>query len=138
MALEFLLVSSGFNYFLLLRDEQNSMCVCRGGGGGGLAVIKCIYLLSTYLHFIQDIDDRCLLLTSSTSSVDLPFQEYQMMEKHHMDQNPYISSLYPKPGVVTDNMTREDDMAQSPGLAEPKGDRPGTPPWPADQGLASF
>jgi hypothetical protein len=31
MALEFLLMSLGFNSFLLLRDEQNSKC--RGGGG---------------------------------------------------------------------------------------------------------
>jgi hypothetical protein len=38
-----------------------------------LAVIKCIYLPPTYLHFIQDIEDRCLLLKSSTSFVDLPF-----------------------------------------------------------------
>jgi hypothetical protein len=67
MALEFLLMSPGFNSFLLLRDEQNSKC------GGLLAVIKCIYLSPTYLHFIQDIEDRCLLLTSSTSFVHLPF-----------------------------------------------------------------
>jgi hypothetical protein len=40
-----------------------------------LVVIKCIYLPPTYLYFIQDIEDRCLLLTSSTSFVDLPFQE---------------------------------------------------------------
>jgi hypothetical protein len=84
MALEFLLMFLGFNSFLLLRDEQNSNCVCLWGGGV-LAVIKCIYLLPTYLHFIQDIEDRCLLLTSSTSFVDLPFQEYRMMKKHHMD-----------------------------------------------------
>jgi hypothetical protein len=45
-----------------------------------LAVIKCIYLPPTYLHFIQDIEYRCLLLTSSTSFVDLPFQEHRMME----------------------------------------------------------
>jgi hypothetical protein len=32
MALEFLLMSLGFNSFLLLRDEQNSRCV--GGVGG--------------------------------------------------------------------------------------------------------
>jgi hypothetical protein len=32
MALEFLLMSPGFNSLLLLRDEQNSMCV--GGVGG--------------------------------------------------------------------------------------------------------
>jgi hypothetical protein len=35
MALEFLLTSPGFNSFLLLRDEQNSKCVCVGGGVGG-------------------------------------------------------------------------------------------------------
>jgi hypothetical protein len=49
--------------------------------GGVLAVIKCIYLPPTYLHFMQDIKDRCLLLTSSTSFVDLPFQDHRMMEK---------------------------------------------------------
>jgi hypothetical protein len=53
----------------LLRDEQNSRCVCLVGGV--LAVIKCIYLLPTYLYFIQDIEDRCLLQMSSTSFVDL-------------------------------------------------------------------
>jgi hypothetical protein len=31
MAQEFLLISPGFNFFLLLRDEQNSNCVCGGG-----------------------------------------------------------------------------------------------------------
>jgi hypothetical protein len=80
MALEFLLMSLGFNSFLFLRDEQNSKCA------RVLAVIKCIYLLPTYLHFIQDIEDRCLLLMSSTSFVDLPFQEHRMMKKHYMDQ----------------------------------------------------
>jgi hypothetical protein len=35
MALEFLLMSPGFNYFLLLRDKHNSKCVCVGGGVGG-------------------------------------------------------------------------------------------------------
>jgi hypothetical protein len=86
-ALEFLLMSPGFNSFLLLSDEQNPKCVC----GGVLAVIKYIYLLATYLYFIQDIEDMCLLLMSSTSFVDLPFQEHQMTEKHHMDKNPKIS-----------------------------------------------
>jgi hypothetical protein len=38
-----------------------------------LAVIKCIYSPPTYLHFMQDIEDRCLLLTSSMSFVDPPF-----------------------------------------------------------------
>jgi hypothetical protein len=56
-----------------------------------LAVIKCIYLTPTYLYFIQDLEDRCLLLTSSTSFVDLRLQEHRMIKKHHMDQNPYIS-----------------------------------------------
>jgi hypothetical protein len=69
MALEFLLLSPGFNSLLLLRDEQNSKCVCVGRG----VVIKCIYLPPAYLHFIQDIEDMCLLLTSSMSFVDPPF-----------------------------------------------------------------
>jgi hypothetical protein len=61
-----------------------------------LAVIKYTYLLPTYPNFIQEIEDRCLLLTSSTSFVDLPFQEHRMMEKHYMYQNPFISSICPK------------------------------------------
>jgi hypothetical protein len=69
MTLEFLLISPSFNSFLLLRDEQNSNCLC----GGVLAVIKSIYIPPTYLHFIQDTEDRCLLLMSSMSFVDLPF-----------------------------------------------------------------
>jgi hypothetical protein len=69
MALEFLLVSPGFNYFFCSGMSKTlSVCVC---GGGVLAVIKCIYLLPTYLYFIQDIEDRCLLQMSSTSFVDL-------------------------------------------------------------------
>jgi hypothetical protein len=76
MALEFLLVSPGFNCFLLLRDEQNSKCV-----GRVLVVKKCIYLSPTHLHLMQDIEDRCLLLIRSMSFVDLPFQEHRMMEK---------------------------------------------------------
>jgi hypothetical protein len=63
---------------------------------GVLAVVKCIHLSPTYRHFIQDIEDRLLLLTSSINFVDLPFQEHQMMKKHHKDQNPCISSLCPK------------------------------------------
>jgi hypothetical protein len=84
-----------------------------------LAVIKYIYLPPTYLHFMQDIEDRCLLLTSSTSFIDLPFQEHRMTEKRHMDQHPYISSLCPKLGVVSDNMTQGDDVAKSPGPTDP-------------------
>jgi hypothetical protein len=55
----------------------------------------------------------CLLLTSSMSFADLPFQEHWMMKKHHMNQNPYISSLCPKPLVVSDNMTSGDDVAKA-------------------------
>jgi hypothetical protein len=61
-----------------------------------MAFIKCIYLPPTYLHFIHDIEDMCLLLMSFMSFVDLPFQKHRMMEKHNMDQNPCISSLCPK------------------------------------------
>jgi hypothetical protein len=61
---------------------------------------------------MQDMEDMCLLLTSFMSFVDLPFQEHQMIEKHHMDQNPYISSLCPKPGAVIDNMTWQKARAQ--------------------------
>jgi hypothetical protein len=66
-------MSRAFNPFILLRDEQNTKC------GGVLAVIKCIYLPPTYLNFIQDIEDRYLLLMSSMSFVDLLFQEHLMM-----------------------------------------------------------
>jgi hypothetical protein len=55
----------------------------------------------------------CLLLTSSMSFVDLPFQEHWMTENNHMDQNPCISSLCPNYGIVTENMTRGNDVAQS-------------------------
>jgi hypothetical protein len=115
MALEFLLMTLEFNSFILFRDEQNSKCVW-----GVLAVIKCIYLPPTYLYLMQHIEDMCLLLMSSTSFVDLPFQEYQMIEKHHIDQNLYIYSLYPKLGVVLDNMTWGDDVAKSTGPTEPR------------------
>jgi hypothetical protein len=93
MELEILLLSLGLNSFLLLWDEQNSKCVC---WGVVLAVIKCIYLPPTYLHFTQDIEDRCLLLMSFTSFIDLPFQEHRITKKNQMDQNPCISSLCPK------------------------------------------
>jgi hypothetical protein len=69
---------------------------------------------------MQDIEDKCLSLTSSTSFIDLPFQEHWMMKKHHMDQNPYISSLCPKPGVVSDNMMWGDDVVKSPGPTDPR------------------
>jgi hypothetical protein len=68
---------------------------------------------------MQDIEDRCLLLMSSMSFVDLLFQEHPMMKKHHMDRNPDISSLCPKPGVVSDNITRGDGVAKSPGATDP-------------------
>jgi hypothetical protein len=93
MALEFLLMSTGFNSLLCSgMSKALSVWVC----GGVLAVIKCVYLPPTYLHFMQDIEDRCLLLMSSMRFVNLPFQEHQMTEKHHIDQNPCISSICPK------------------------------------------
>jgi hypothetical protein len=58
------------------------------------------------------------------SFVDLPFQEQRTTEKHHMDQNPYISSLCPKPGVVLDNTTRGDDVAKSLGPTDPRRGQP--------------
>jgi hypothetical protein len=64
------------------------------------------------------------LLTSSTSFVDLQFQEHRMTKKHHMDENPYISSLCRKPGVVSDNMTQGDDVAKWPGPTDPRWGRP--------------
>jgi hypothetical protein len=60
---------------------------------------------------MKDIEDWCLLLMSSMSFVDLQFQEHRMTEKHHMDRNPYISSLCQKPGVVLVNMILGDDVA---------------------------
>jgi hypothetical protein len=53
-----------------------------------------------------------------------------MMEKHHMDQNPYISLLCPKPWVVTDNLTQGDDVAQSPSPAKPKWGQQAPLRWP--------
>jgi hypothetical protein len=89
MALEFLLMPQDLIFFFC-SGTSKTLSV------GVLAVIKCTYLPPTYLHFIQDIEDRCLLLTGSMSFVDLPFQEHRMTEKHHMDQNPCISSICPK------------------------------------------
>jgi hypothetical protein len=42
-----------------------------------------------------------------------------MSEKHHMDQNPDIYSLCPKPGVASGNITWGDDVASS-GLVDPR------------------
>jgi hypothetical protein len=81
-----------------------------------LAVIKCIHFPPTYLHFMKYIEDG-LLLTSSTTFVDLLFQEHRMMEKNHMDQNPYITSLCPKPWLISYNMTQGE--AKSPGPTDP-------------------
>jgi hypothetical protein len=47
------------------------------------------------------------------SFVDLPFQKHWMMEKHDMDQNPFISAICPKQGIVIENITRGDDVSQS-------------------------
>jgi hypothetical protein len=123
---------------ILFFDSETSKTLSVCVGGGVLAVIKCIYLPPTYLHFIQDIEDRCLLLTNSTSFFDLQFQEHRMTEKDHMDQNPCISSICPKKGIVIENMTWGDDVAQSKGPTEPKWGRSAPPPWPAGQVLAPF
>jgi hypothetical protein len=44
-----------------------------------------------------------------------------MTEKHHMDQNLYISSLCPILGVVSDNVTQGDDVAESLGPTDLSG-----------------
>jgi hypothetical protein len=55
-----------------------------------------------------------------------------MTEKHDINQNPYISSLCLKPGVVSDNMTRGDDVAKSLGPIKPRWGRPSPLlGWPA-------
>jgi hypothetical protein len=69
---------------------------------------------------MQDIEDMYLLLMSSTCFVDVPFQEHRTMEKHHMDRNLYISSLCPKPRVVSDNMIQGDDVAKSSSPTDPR------------------
>jgi hypothetical protein len=43
-----------------------------------------------------------------------------MTENYNMDQNPYISLLCPKPGVVLDNMTWGDDVTKSSGSTDPR------------------
>jgi hypothetical protein len=72
----------------LIEGLDNFSMITSGGFGAleeVLAVIKYIYLPPTYLYFIQDIEDMCLLLTSFTSFVYLLFQEHRMTKKHHMD-----------------------------------------------------
>jgi hypothetical protein len=121
----------GFNSFLLLRDEQNSKCVCVLGGVG----VQNMHIFTTNIPtFHARYKDRCLLLTSSMSFVDLTFEEHRMMKEHHMYQNPYTSSLCPKPGVVSDNTAQGDDVAKRPGPADLG--LTGPTPWPASQALA--
>jgi hypothetical protein len=52
--------------------EEGVVCAVDSGNPAVLLVIKYIYLPSIYLYFIQDIEDRCLLLMSSMSCIDLP------------------------------------------------------------------
>jgi hypothetical protein len=95
----------------------------RDGGdwdGGLLTIIKYIYLSLTYLHFIQYIEDKCLLLTGFTSFVDLSFQKHRIMKKHHMDKNSYMSLLCPKLRIVSDNMIQRDDVAKNSGPTDPR------------------
>jgi hypothetical protein len=106
-----------------LVDGRCRIFSCLGGlpsNSSVLVVRKYTYLPPTYPNFIQDIEDRYLLLMSSTSFVDLPFQEHRIMEKHHMDQNPCIASLCLKYGIVTNNITWGDDVAQSSGPTKQK------------------
>jgi hypothetical protein len=121
-ALEFLLMSYDL-ILLFCLGTGKTLSVCLGRGV--LAVIKFIYLPLTYRHFMQDIEYRWLLLTSSMSSIDLPFQEHRMTKKHHINQNSYIFSLCLKPGVVSDNMTQGDDVAKSSGPTDPSWGWPG-------------
>jgi hypothetical protein len=90
MALEFLLMSQDLILFFC-SGMRKTLSVCGGVGGHKIHIFT-----ANILHFIQDIEDRCLLLTRSTSFVDPPFQEHWMTEKHHMDPNPRISSICTK------------------------------------------
>jgi hypothetical protein len=46
-----------------------------------LAVVKHLILLPTCPIFIQDLEDRCLFLTSSTSFVELSLQGHRMWKR---------------------------------------------------------
>jgi hypothetical protein len=45
-----MLISPGFNSFLMLRDEQNSKCVCRWGRG--VSGHK-MHIFSTNIHIVH-------------------------------------------------------------------------------------
>jgi hypothetical protein len=55
-----------------------------------------------------------------------------------MDQNPCISSICQKQGIVLENMTQGDDVVQCLGPTEPKWGRSAPPPWSGGQVLAPF
>jgi hypothetical protein len=59
-----------------LDEWENALMARKNGVVAAklLTVIKCKYLPPTCLHFIQDVEDRCLLLTSF---INLPFQEHR-------------------------------------------------------------
>jgi hypothetical protein len=65
-------MSPRFNSFLLLRDEEDSKY------GGGVGSHKMHIFAANIPTFHARYKDRCLLLTSSTSFLDILFQEYRM------------------------------------------------------------
>jgi hypothetical protein len=68
MALEFLLMSLGFNSFLMLRDEQNSKCV--GGVGGHkmhIFTANITIFHSIYRRYVLITNEFCLSSISTTS-----------------------------------------------------------------------
>jgi hypothetical protein len=102
-----------------------------------LAVIKYIYLLPTYLHFIQDVEDRCLLLTSSWVLLIYHFRNIGWRESIIWTKiHAYLQYVQNK--AVTENMTRGDDVAQRPGPTEPKWGWQAPPPWLTAQVLVPF
>jgi hypothetical protein len=62
-------------------------------------VIKHIYLLPTYIHFIQDIEDRCLLHMSSMSFIDLPVDVSYAAPQAHRIVNVALHWVY-SPGII--------------------------------------
>jgi hypothetical protein len=59
--------------------------VCVGGVG-----CHKIHIFTANIHFTQDIENKCLLLTSSTSFVDLPFQEHQVIKASYGPKSIHI------------------------------------------------
>jgi hypothetical protein len=145
MAVEFLLMSPGFNSFLLLRDEQNSKCVfvCVCGGGGDVGGHK--------MH----------LFTANIPTFYLRYRKYVLItnEFHEFCWSTILGTLddrkvsYGPKSMHIFNMSkirhspREYDMRgwcdtlahwQSLGPTEKKWGRPAPHPWMACPVLAPF